>query len=461
MLEREDWHPRVITQLPGPRSQEAALRLRATEGVGISPITKGAKPVFWKRALGVVVEDIDGNRFLDCTSSFGVASVGYCHPQVRAAIVAQCNSLIHTMPGIFPHLSYVDALEAIVNAVGRWDRSEVILTNTGSEAVEVALKLSLVNTGKPGVVAFQGAFHGQSLGALGVTSFNELRDPFAPILAHFGTWVPYPDPYRPPLGATPGSVADACLEYLRHTLRRDTVGGVPIGAVLVEPMQNSSGYVVPPEGFLRELRKLCTEHNVLLIADEIFTGFGRTGYWLAMDREEVAADIVCVGKSMTGGIPAAACLADHATMLPLAHPGIVPLHGSTFVANPVACAALAATIGVLRSEHLVERASSLGQTMIRQIRERCEQFRCVGDVRGLGAAFAVDFVENRASKKRDPSAAWAVMESLLSQGIITLVTGLPYGNVLAICPPLVITEEQCVYIVEALMRSIGSLGNSA
>src|SRR5437660_2190434 len=183
--------PQLVTPLPGPRSQAASRALHAVEANGISAIEKGATPVFWSRASGAVVEDIDGNRFLDCSSSFGVASVGYCHPRVQAAIIGQCGSLMHTMSGIYPHLAYIKALEAVINAVGRWDHNEVRMTNTGSEAIEVALKLSLLRAGKPGVVAFQGAFHGQSLGALSVTSYNGLRNPFTPILPQQVTWIPY------------------------------------------------------------------------------------------------------------------------------------------------------------------------------------------------------------------------------------------------------------------------------
>jgi 4-aminobutyrate aminotransferase/(S)-3-amino-2-methylpropionate transaminase len=222
-------------------------------------------------------------------------------------------------------------------------------------------------------------------------------------------------------------------------------------------MQNSGGYIVPPVGFLRDLQALCKESGLLLVADELFTGFGRNGYWLSMDREGIAADIVLVGKGMTGGIPSAACVASHDIMESLVHPGIIPLHGSTFVGNPIACASITATIDVLRSERLIERAKQLGQTLIPRISERSQRYSCVGDVRGLGAAIAVEFVKSRTGKERDDSIAWAVNDALMAKGIITLVTGLPYCNVLAICPPLVISEEQCDFLVESLFSTIESI----
>lgn len=449
--------PQIVTPLPGPLSEAAAQTLHALEAAGISAIEKGAKPVFWERASGAMVEDIDGNRFLDCTSSFGVAGIGHRHPRVQEAITNQSDSLIYTMPGINPHSAYVEVLKAIVDVVGRWDNSQVLLTNTGSEAIEVALKLSLRYTEKPGIIAFQGAFHGQSLGALAATSHNELRDPFNAILSQHIMPVPYPNPYRPAFKATATSVADACLDYIEHLLRGKRVGGSPIGSILIEPMQNASGYIVPPEGFLRDLRALCTSNDVLLILDEIFTGFGRTGYWLASDSESVIADIVCVGKTMTGGVPSAACLADRTTMTALSHNGIVPLHSSTFVSNPIACTAATATINVLRDENLIERARTLGDNLRAKIIERCDNYPFVGEIRGLGAAIAIEFVKDKATKDRDTTTTWAVMEELLSRGIVTLVTGLPYGNVLAICPPFVITDQQCDYMLEALVSSMDSV----
>ena len=446
--------PHIVAPLPGQRSVSAAQTLGEVEASSISSVSKGGKPLFWERAEGVWVEDLDGNSFLDCTSSFGVASLGYCHPYVQEAVVKQCTELMHSMIGIFPHLPYIKALRAIAASVGRHSRTEVLLTNSGSEAVEVALKLSLSYTGRPGVIAFHGGFHGQSLGALSVTSHNELRTPFLSILAHNTTWVPFPNPYRPSLLASSSSIADACLATIENVLRADRVGGEPIGAILIEPMQNASGYIVPPEGFLRQLRQLCKQYDVLLILDEIFTGFGRSGQWLASDRESVTADIVCVGKSMTGAIPSGACVADHSIMTTMSTDGIVPLHGSTFVGNPIACTAITSTIEVLNKENLIIRANAIGNRLRSRIRELCGDLPCIGEVRGLGAAIAVEFVKGPQSKERDPSTTWAVMDNLLNHGVITLVTGLPYGNVLALCPPFVISDDQCDFVADMLKKSI-------
>jgi len=455
------WLPRIATALPGPRSRAAAAGLVQHESVGISSVVKGAEPVFWERARGAVVRDLDGNIFLDCTSSFGVSAIGYCHPRVVAAASLQQQALEHTMAGIFPHPSYPEALKAIAMSVGRSSRPEVILVVSGSEAVEVSIKLAMRHTSRAGIIAFFGGYHGQSLGALSVTSHNGLRDPFLDHISPNVTFVPYPDPYRPSLGASATTVGDACLSYISSILRSDRTGGRPFGAVLVEPMQNCSGYIIPPEGFLAGLRALCSEFGLLLILDEIFTGFGRSGSWLAADRENVIADIVCVGKAMTGGYPLAACVADRAIMASLLTPGIIPLHGSTFAANPVACAATLATIETLNSESLVERARDLGAKLRQDIETVCYAHHMVGNVRGLGMAIAVEFVRDRATRERAPDLAWAACSAMLRRGVITLVTGLPYGNVLAVCPPFVITEGQCEYLLQALSRTLEEIEEGA
>lgn len=444
--------PRMLTIPPGPESIKLATQLKEVEATCLSMANKGLTPIFLKRASGVVVEDVDGNSYLDCTSFFGVATVGHNHPRVISDIVEQCYSLVHTMTELFPHRSYVEALQAIVSTVGRWDHTEVLLCNTGSEAIEVALKLSLAHTGKPGVIAFQGAFHGQSLGALSVTSFNRLRQPFIPYLSHHTSWVPYPNPYRPPFGASSENVGDACLSYIEQVLRRENTGVSPIGAILLEPIQNLGGYIVPPSGFLRELRQLCNHYDVLLILDELFTGFGRTGYWLAMDYENIIADIVCIGKGMTGGIPCSACIADHSIMSALISDQIMNLHGHTFSGNPIACTAIATTIDVLRSENLIDRARNLGERLTQQVLQICEKSPHVGDVRGRGASVAIEFVKDRQSKERDPFLALQVMAQFLTRGVITLIVGLPYPNVLCLYPPFVITDRQVDYVLEALAK---------
>lgn len=442
--------PKLRTSLPGPRSIEAATRMRRVEACGVSSLEKGGTPVFWKKASGALIEDLDGNILLDCTSSFGVAGIGYCHPRLQSALQTQAGLLLHSMPGISPHAPYVDALESIAKSVGRWPQTEVILANTGSEAVEIALKISLRKTGKPGIISFAGAFHGQSIGALAVTSHNSLRNPFWPVLPHNAVVLPYPDPYRPAFQASSSTIAHACLEEVEELLRGQTAGGPPIGAVLIEPMQNAAGYIVPPKHFIEQLGHLCSTHGALLILDEVFTGFGRTGYWLAADRESVVPDLICIGKAMAGGLPAAACIASHETMHSLTHEGIIPLHGSTFVGNPLACIAIAETIHILEEETLISKALRLEETLKQRIMRVCERFDYVGEVRGLGAAIAIDFVTNLRTKKRDTTIAWLVMNALLKRGVVTLVTGLPYGNILAICPPFVISDSQCDYLLQAI-----------
>lgn len=453
--------PRILTSVPGPNSKTAARELENHEGAGVSAILKGAEPIFCERAFGMLIEDIDGNRFLDCSSSFGVASIGYCHPEVKQSVSQQINVLTHTMQGPFSHLPYLRAVESITQMVGRNDQNQAMIVNSGSEAIEVALKLSSCFTGKPGIISFRGAFHGQSLGALEVTSINNLRDTFSRIISNNVVWVPYPNPYRPMFGLSSESLIDMCLDNIEQILQSNTTGGAPIGAILVEPMQNAAGYIIPPEGFLSELRRLCSQYEVLLICDEIFTGFGRNGYWLSADREQVVPDIVCVGKGMTGGYPVAAVVAPRSIMESMSHDGIIPLHGSTFGGNAVACAAINATIKVLHREDLVVNAHRMGSYLKEKIQISCEALSRVGDVRGLGLAIAIEFVTDRSSKERDVKLAWQLNKTLINEGIITLVTGLPYGNILAICPPLIITTDVCDFVADKISQCIRQIANKA
>jgi len=239
-------------------------------------VGKGQVPVFWARAEGANVEDVDGNVFIDCTSAFGVAAVGHRDELVVSAIKRQAERLVHGMGDVFPHEPRVQVSKDIVRTVGRHRDSRVILVNTGSEAIEVAIKTVVLHTRKPGIVSFYGGFHGQSMGALSVSSQRDLRDPFIAQIATGTTFVPFPNPYRPPFGMSSSNVATACLDHVDAVLSGRVSGAPPIGGVVVEPIQGLNGCIVPPDDYLVGLRRLCDDHGVLMIADEIFTGYGRS-----------------------------------------------------------------------------------------------------------------------------------------------------------------------------------------
>ncbi|HEX6370876.1 MAG TPA: aspartate aminotransferase family protein [Longimicrobium sp.] len=446
--------PRVSAPMPGALSTSYGEKLGSLESVSISGIGKGFAPIVLASGSGPMLADLDGNVYLDLTSSFGVATTGYCHPDVAHAVSNQAAMLNHTMASIFPHNRYFELLSLLLAKTGRSPDTQVVLTTSGSEAVEVALKLSNCYSGKPGVIAFSGSFHGQTLGSLSVTSINEFRDRFSPLIGGNVVFLPYPSAYRPSWGADASNVVEACLSAIETVLRHDRVGGPEIGCILVEPMLNAGGYVLPPPAFLPELRRLATQYNALLIADEIFTGFGRTGHWLLSDATNTAPDIICVGKSMTGGMPLAACLATREVMDAMRSPGLVPLHGTTYMANPICCAAAIANITILDRDGLIDRAQQLGgriQTALSELPGVCDR---IGDVRGTGAAWAIEFVTDRVTKEPDPAFAATVANRLLQSGILTLRTGLPFGHVLAICPPLITTDEQLDFALDTLRSAV-------
>ena len=421
-------------------------RLKQSEAVGVSSTRFGNIPMFWKSAQGCNVKDYAGHNYLDCTSSYGVMGIGYAHPKVIDEIGKQIRFINHTMCEIYPHEAYLLALENIKSALGR-NNDQVIMTVTGSDAIDVALKLSLRYTNRDSIIAFQGAFHGQTLSALSVTGHSSFRDPFISLINDNTIFVPYPNIYRNPFGSEE-KLLENCIEQIRSILLTSQVDASPIGAILVEPMQNASGYIMPPKGFLSAIREVCNEHNILMIVDEIFTGFGRCGRWLMADYEDVKGDIVCVGKVMTSGFPAAACIASKDIMASLDYPGLVPLHGSTFTGNAIACSAINATIAVLKNEHLIEKSYTNGEYLRSNLKTIFQKNPFVGDIRGCGSATMIEFVSDKITKKRNPQKAAEFSNYLMQNSIINLVSGLPYGNCVALCTPFIMEQHQLDYVLE-------------
>ncbi|MEJ0001180.1 MAG: aspartate aminotransferase family protein [Verrucomicrobiota bacterium] len=362
--------PKLITKIPGPRSRRLAKRLRAHESRNVTYVSRGF-PVFWQRAHGANVWDVDGNRFLDLTSGFGVASLGYTPRRVVDAMAAQAAQLYHAMGDVHPTQEKVDLCRRLSQLTFEtWGAGpgKVVLTNSGSEAVEAALKTAWLATKKRGVLAFTGSYHGLGYGALTVTGRALFRDPFAAQLADFATFAPFPDCTHCPLGATPRAPADCppdCLNTffvrMENLLRRGD-----IGAILVEPVQGRGGETAPPAWFLPALRSLADRAGVLLIFDEIYTGFYRTGPRFACDRWKVTPDLVCMGKALTSGFPLAACVG-RAAVMDAAWPESTgeALHTSTFLGNPLGCRMALESLALLESRPWSERVERLGAHLAR------------------------------------------------------------------------------------------------
>ena len=415
-----DLFPRLVTPVPGPRSRELARRLRRVESPNVTYLAPDF-PVFWEEAKGCLVTDVDGNRFLDVTAAFGVASVGHSHPRVVAAVRAQAEKLLHGMGDVHPSEVKVRLCERVAELVPL-PHPQVILGQNGGDAVEAALKTAMLATGRPGVLAFEGGYHGLTYGALDVTARADFRMPFQPQLGGFTRHLPYGCP----------------LEHVRAHLTDHTPG-----AVLAEPIQGRGGIVVPPPGWLRGLREVCSETNTLLILDEIFTGWGRTGDWFACDHEGVIPDILCVGKAMGGGLPISACVASTDLMASWGESTGEALHTSTFLGNPVACAAALAALDVLEEEDLPGRALQRGAVFAGGLHALQSEFpEQIAGVRGRGLMLGLEFVS--------PSLALPLVPVALRAGLILLPAG--DGRVLEFVPPLVIEEEQIAWCLAVLQR---------
>jgi 4-aminobutyrate aminotransferase/(S)-3-amino-2-methylpropionate transaminase len=446
--------PHLVTPPPGPRSRALAAELRRYESPNVTYLADDF-PVFWEEARGANVRDVDGNVYVDLTAAFAVAGAGHAHPRVVEAVRAQAGRLLHGMGDVHPPEVKVALLRALAEAApGGLTRS--VLANSGGEAVEAALKTAVVATGKPRVLAFHGSYHGLTYGALAVSGREDFRAPFAAQLGRTAVFAPYPYAYRSPFGRDPEEVGAAALRYVEHVLDTPGTASEGIGAILVEPVQARGGDVVPPDGFLPALRRICDERGLLLILDEIYTGFGRTGRWFACEHWGVVPDLLVVGKALTGGFPFAACIGTDEVMGRWPVSTGEAIHTSTFLGNPVGCAAALASIAALREERLVERSAELGARMRARLEEMTRDHPRVGEVRGLGMMIGVEMVRDRATREPAPELVGRLVVEGLRRGVVLLGGGI-HGSVLSLSPPFVITDEQAdaaLGVVEEVLRAI-------
>ncbi|MDE0886565.1 MAG: aspartate aminotransferase family protein [Myxococcota bacterium] len=406
-LPSPDLLPKLVTPVPGPASRSLAERLGRVESPNVT-FFGDPPPIFWQRATGSLVWDADGNRFLDLTAAFGVANAGHAHPEVTNAVARQAETLLHGMGDVHPSSVKVALLEALVARFPGGGEARGILGSSGSDAVESAIKTAQIATGRPGILAFEGGYHGLALGALDTTHRQDFREPFAARLP----------------GATRFARFGDLDDVARHLDEAD--GQLP-GAILVEPVQGRGGERVAPRGFLPGLRALCDARGLLLIADEVYTGFGRTGRWFACDHEQVIPDLICMGKGLASGMPISACLGGRAVMDAWPVSSGEALHTQTFLGHPASCAAALASMEVIEREGLVERAERLGAHALKRLSDALGGDPEIEAVRGLGLMLGVEF--------RAGAACASVVADLLQQGILALPSGAG-GCVLSLTPPL-------------------------
>jgi 4-aminobutyrate aminotransferase/(S)-3-amino-2-methylpropionate transaminase len=403
--------PLLVTEVPGPRSRAWAERLARVESRNVTALAPEV-PIFWERAAGSNVWDADGNRFVDLGAGFGVANAGHAHPRVVAALRDQSERLLHAMGDLHPATVKVELLEALVRRFPGGGPARAVLGSSGSDAVECALKTAQLATGRAGVVAFEGAYHGLGYGALDTTWRALFRQPFAARL--------------------PGATVFARFGDAADVRRAARESRTPIGAVLVEPIQGRGGERIPPDGFLRELRALCDAEGWLLIADEVYTGFGRTGRWFACEHEGVVPDLLCVGKGLASGMPISACIGTEAVMRAWPDPAGEAMHTQTFLGHPPGCAAALASMTVLEDEKLVARAAELGAIALAELRRMLAGRAHVRDVRGRGLLLAVECDTGETALRACGEA--------LRRGVIVVPSG-DRGEVVAITPPLPIEHD--------------------
>ncbi len=411
--------PHIVTELPGPRARAV---IEQDERYSSPSLTR-VYPLVVARGDGAVIEDVDGNRFLDFNAGIAVNAAGHNHPKVNAAIHAQVDACLHYCSSDFFHPSHAELVERLATSVpaGMGD-ARVFLANSGTEAVEGALKLARHHTGRPNVIAFYGAFHGRSLGSLSLTSSK------AKYRSGFG--IVTPGSYHAPF-AYAAELTGA--DYIEQVLFHHMTEPGDVAAIFVEPIQGEGGYIVPPAGWLQALRDLCDRHGILLVMDEVQSGIGRTGTMWACQHDDVTPDIITAGKGLASGMPLSAIIARD-TIMQWA-PG---KHGSTFGGNPVACAAALATMDLVDDE-LAANAAARGEQLMAGLRALQERFPIIQEVRGRGLMIGFDLV--------DHDMAVAFEQACFERGVLSLTCG---KRGVRLAPPLVITEAQCDRALEII-----------
>jgi 4-aminobutyrate aminotransferase/(S)-3-amino-2-methylpropionate transaminase len=416
---------RLATAIPGPRSRE--IMARKSEVVA-APVAVQA-PIVIESALGAAITDVDGNVLLDFTGGIGCLAVGQSHPHVVEAVKTQAERFLHTDFAVVPYELYVTVAERLIAAAPLAGPAKVAFFNSGAEAIENAIKFARLATKRPAVIAFEGGFHGRTLLALTMTSkanpYKKGLGPLAPAVYH----LPFAQDYRGP------SSREALAELERALVTR--VAPSEVAAIVVEPIQGEGGFVPAPREFLSGLRRICDQHGIVLVADEVQTAFGRSGAMFAIEHYGVEPDLIVVAKALAAGMPLSGVIG-RAEIMDAPHEGAI---GGTYVGNPVALAAANAVLDVIESEDLIGRAKQLGEKLAARMNAWQDRFPQIGDVRGRGAMLAIELVKNRETKEPAPELATRVIEEALERGLLLLKAGI-YSNCVRVLAPLVITDEQ-------------------
>jgi 4-aminobutyrate aminotransferase len=441
--------PNLLGPLPGPK----ATAIVAADDRLMSPSYTRSYPLVAKSGRGLRVEDVDGNTFLDFAAGIAVTSTGHCHPEVVAAIQKQAGELIHMSGTDFYYEHMITLAERLSAVAPMPGPHRFYYGNSGAEAVECALKVARYHTQRQNVIAFFGAFHGRTMGALSLTASKpQQKRRFSPMLPGV-THVRYPYAYRGCSGGPQEEEAFAlgCARYIEEKLFHTTLAPEEVAAIFVEPIQGEGGYVVAPTIFMQELRRICDKYGILLVADEVQSGAGRTGKWWAIEHTGVQPDIVCMAKGIASGMPLGICMT-RAEIMDW-KPGS---HASTFGGNPVSIAAALATIDVLERE-AISNAATVGGMMLERMRDWPMRYGIVGDVRGRGLMIGVEIVKDQAT--RETAGAWrdAIVELAFKRGLLILGCG---ETSIRLAPPLIVNRYEAMIALDILEECIEAVGRS-
>jgi 4-aminobutyrate aminotransferase len=443
--------PRITTALPGPNAQ----RILAGDEKYISPSYTRSYPLVAQSGRGIVIIDVDGNEFFDFSAGIAVTSTGHCHPHVVAAIQKQAAQLIHMSGTDFYYESMTTLAERLSKIAPMPGPHRIYYGNSGAEAIEAALKLARYHTKRQNVIAFFGAFHGRTMGALSLTASKpQQKRRFAPLVPGV-THVRYPDVYR----GCEGGAQDAekfalgCARFIEDKLFKTILAPEEVAAIFVEPIQGEGGYVVAPTVFMQELRRICDKHGILLVADEVQSGIGRTGKWWAIEHTGVQPDIVCMAKGIASGMPLGVTMtrADIMDWVPGSH-------ASTFGGNPICIAAALATLDVIERESLMQNSAEVGNHILKRAADWPKKHKLVGDVRGRGLMIGIEIVKDKQTKEYGAAERDRIVELAFEKGVLFLGCG---PSTIRIAPPLVVTKDEADLAMDVLEQCINVVGKSS
>ncbi len=436
--------PLIMTELPGPEAKKVLEK----DQKYVSQSYTRVYPLVVRQAKGAMVEDVDSNRFLDFTSGIAVCNTGHCHPKVVEAIKVQAEQFLHMSGTDF----YYDAQSTLAQKLGEITpgpkEKRVFFGNSGAEAIEAALKLARYHTKRPRVLAFLGAFHGRTMGALSLTASKVIHERgFSPLVPGI-THIPYAYCYRCPYHLQYPTCEVACVEWIREDLFKRSIPPEEVAAIFVEPIQGEGGYIVPPPEFHQKLYDLAKEFGILFVVDEVQTGMGRTGKMMAIEHWGVVPDIIALAKGIASGMPLGATVSQTEVM-----DWVPGSHASTFGGNPISCQAALTTIALLE-EGLVENSARMGEYILGNLKELQKEFEMIGDVRGKGLMIGVELIKDRKAKKKAIEERNAVIQRCFEKGLLILGCG---ENTIRLVPPLIITQKEAdtaLSILEEVLKKV-------